>query len=302
MATAWSDLIPTAVVRDVIDAAAAESAVLALGTTVVMPAGVMNVPVVSVAPSAAFVATGARKPTTTIEWSAKALSPEEIALTLWIPDVYLNDAGFPVWESVRAEVAKAIARTLDAAVLYGTSAPASYPTGGIAALAGPASTGADALEALDAAAGVVEASGLIPNGIVAGAAVGSALRAAYREAGALPSETPVPNIYGMPVVRTPAWDVANGDALVGDWTKLVVGIREDMTFDLSDSAVLTDGAGSVVVSAFEQDVTCMRAYLRVAVAIATPVQPDGSGAVAPFAFASWSGGTTTAAATRAARK
>lgn len=118
-----------------------ESAVLGLGNTIVMPAGVMNVPVVSVAPSAVFVATGARKPATTIEWTAETLQPEEIALTLYIPDAYINDAGFPVWESVRTEVAKAIGKTLDAAVLYGTGAPASYPTGGIAALAGTAQVG-----------------------------------------------------------------------------------------------------------------------------------------------------------------
>jgi hypothetical protein len=287
MATEWSELLPTEVARDVIAAAEEESAVLELGNTLVMPAGIVSVPVVSVAPTAVFVGVGARKPVSTIEWTAERLEPAEIALTLYIPDAYLNDAGFPVWESVRGEVAKAIGRTLDAAVLYGTNAPASYPAGGIAALAGAAQTGTDALEAIDKAASEVELTGLIPNGIAAGAAIGSALRKAYREVGALPSETPQPTVYGMPVARTPAWDPTHGDALVGDWTKLLIGIREDISFDLSDSATLTDGAGNVVVSAFEQDVTAMRAYMRVAVAIAKPVQPDGSGATVPFEFADW---------------
>jgi hypothetical protein len=280
--------MPSEVARDVISAAEDESAVLELGNTLVMPAGIVSVPVVSVAPIAVFTAgPGARKPTTPIEWTAERLEPAEIALTLYIPDAYLDDAGFPVWDSVRGEVAKAIGRTLDAAVLYGTNAPASYPVGGIAALAGVASTGADALAAIDAAATVVEDTGLIPNGIAAGSAIGSALRSAYREVGALPSETPTPNVYGMPVHRTPAWDATHGDALVGDWTKLLVGIREDITFNLSDSATLTDGAGNVVVSAFESDVTAMRAFMRVAVAIAQPVQPDGTGATMPFEFADW---------------
>jgi Phage capsid family len=287
MATDWSSLIPEAVARDVIAAAEQESAVLELGNTIVMPAGVVSVPVVSVAPTAVFTGVGARKPVSTIEWTAERLEPAEIALTLYIPDAYLDDAGFPVWESVRGEVAKAIGRTLDAAVLYGTNAPASYPAGGIAALAGAATTGTDALDAIDKAATVVEDTGLIPDGIASGSAIGSALRKAYREVGALPSETPQPNVYGMPVARTPAWDSAAGDALVGDWTKLLVGIRQDISFDLSDSATLTDGAGNVVVSAFESDVTAMRAYMRVAVAIAQPVQPDGSGATIPFEFADW---------------
>jgi hypothetical protein len=288
MATAWSDLMPTEVARDVISAAEQESAVLALGNSIVMPAGVVSVPVVSVAPVAVFTAgPGARKPTSTIEWTAERLEPAEIALTLYIPDAYLDDAGFPVWDSVRGEVAKAIGLTLDAAVLYGTNAPASYPAGGIAAIAGTATTGTDALDAIDKAATVIEDTGAIPDGIAAGSAIGSALRGAYREVGALPSESPTPNVYGMPVERTPAWDPTHGDALVGDWTKLLVGIRQDISFDLSDSATLTDGAGNVVISAFESDVTAMRAYLRVAVAIAQPVQPDGSGPVVPFEFADW---------------
>jgi hypothetical protein len=289
MATEWAELIPTDVARDVISAAESESAVLALGNTIVMPSGVGSVPVVSVAPQAVFVGVGARKPASTIEWTAERLEPAEIALTLYIPDAYLDDAGFPVWDSVRAEVAKAIARTFDAAVLWGTNAPASYPSGGIAALTG-ATSGTDALDAIDKAAAVVEATGLVPDGIAAGAKIGSALRAAYREIGAPPSTVPDETIYGMGVARSPAWDDAQGDALVGDWSKLLVGIREDISFDLSDSATLTDGAGNVVVSAFESDVTAMRAYMRVAVAIAQPMQPDGSGATVPFELADWTTG------------
>ena len=305
MATEWSSLIPEGVARDVIAAAQDESAVLALGNTILMPSGVMNVPVVSVAPSAVFVGVGARKPSTLIEWTAETLQPEEIALTCYIPDAYISDSGFPVWESVRTEVAKAIGKTLDAAVLYGTSAPASYPAGGIAALAGTAQVGVpagDALDAIDKAATAVESTGLMPDGIIAGAAIGSALRRAYRDIAALPSTVPEATIYGMPVRRTPAWDTTKGDALVGDFSKLLIGIREDISFDLSDSATLTDGAGNVVISAFEADVTAMRAYMRVAVAIAQRVQPDGSGLVAPFEFAEWGATVLAAEASKRASK
>ena len=48
-------------------------------------------------------------------------------------------------------------------MLYGVGAPASYPTGGIAALAGAAQSGTDALEAIDKAAGAIEATGRKPS-------------------------------------------------------------------------------------------------------------------------------------------
>jgi hypothetical protein len=60
---------------------------------------------------------------------------------------------------------------------------------------------------------------------------------------------------------------------------------------------------AVVVSAFEQHVTAMRAYMRVAVAIARPLQPDGSGATVPFELADWTAGAAaTEASSRGSRK
>jgi HK97 family phage major capsid protein len=180
VATNYTDLIPIDVARDVIAAAESESVALALGNRIVMPSGTEKVPILSVMPTAKFVTPtyGGRKPLSQVEWTSEQLEAEEIALTCYIPDAFLDDAGYPVWESVRSAVGQAIANALDAAVLYGTSAPASYPAGGIAALAGAAQSGTDALDAIDKAAEVIETSGLLPNGIAAGSRIGSALRAA----------------------------------------------------------------------------------------------------------------------------
>jgi hypothetical protein len=52
----------------------------------------------------------------------------------------------------------------------------------------------------------------------------------------------------------------------------------------------TRGAGNKGVSALESDLPAMRAYMRVCIGIAHPVQPDGSGIVAPFELADWTAG------------
>ena len=84
-----------------------------------------------------------------------------------IPDVYIDDTS-GTWsprESAENELAKAVARVLDAAILWGVNAPAGFPVGGVAAAAGAAQTGATALEAIDKALSVIETDGLVPNGI-----------------------------------------------------------------------------------------------------------------------------------------
>ena len=136
------------------------------------------------------------------------------------------------------------------------------------------------MAAIDAGMAAVEASGLLPNGIASGVAIGSALRKEYRAVGALPSEAPTPSIYGLPVETTPVWEADEGDAIVADWTKLLVGVRDDITYDTSEEAVLQDAAGVIIANAFQENLVAMRVYMRVGVAVGTPIKVDGTGAPA----------------------
>lgn len=292
------ELIPTGQVEDVIGSIGQASVVLRLAHVVSMPQGVMSIPVVSVAPQADFVERGGRKPLATIDWSAERLVPEEIAAVTFIPDAYVNDVGFPIWESCRDELGKAIAAVLDAALLFGTGAPASYPANGVAGTGAPQITGTDALDALSQGMSAIEGDGLLPNGIASSPAIGGAMRTAWQNVAALPSDTPGQTLWGVPVAVSAAWDATKGDAIVGDWSKLVVGIREDVTFDTSQDGILLDDAGAIQVSAFQDDVTLIRVHCRIAAAIGTPVGPDGT-ATDPFQSVKWTGGTTARSSAKA---
>ena len=231
MATEWSNLIPESVARDVIDAAVGTSRPCSSSaTSFVMPSGVTHVPVVTVAPSAQFVGVGARKPVTTVEWTAERLEPEEIAAIAVVPDQFIDDAGFPVWQSVQAR-SRRDREDVDAAVIFGTNAPATYPTGGIAALAGaaePAPTRWKRSTRRQARRG----DRARPERDHAGSPIGSALGRRTRDDGAALGGAGGEHLRDARC-RTPAWDPTKGDALVGDWSKLLVGIREDISFDLS---------------------------------------------------------------------
>ena len=278
MPTNWTDggLLPEAVANSVLTAVEEQSAVLALATTRPMPAGVEYLPLQANAPKATWIETGARKPYQKVVWSAEKLTAREVALTTYVEDVLIADVSFNIEAETERALGAAIARALDAAVLFGTDAPPGFPPNGIvtAAVSGP-----NALAALDAALGVVEASGVQPTGIVSGPAIGSALRGAYLEAGALPSERPSESVFGIPARVSPIWDSSRGDAIVGAFEYLVIGVRQDITVETSRDGVLTDASGKVIVSAFEQDVTLVRAHARFACAIGRPIGPDGSGPI-----------------------
>jgi Phage capsid family len=287
--TVYENLIPRSMAREMIAAAEQESVVLELGRRLVMPSGLMSIPVVSFLPAAGFVNPryGGRKPATKIEWTAQNVQAEELACVLAIPNAFVDDAGYPIWDQVRPIVATAMAEALDAAVLFGAGAPAGFPVGGIAGLAGAAQVGADAPAAIDAAAAVLEAGGVQPDGIVASPVIGTALRQAWAAVNALPSEAPSQVLYGWPVRTTIDWDATKGDALIGDWDYLLVGLREDITFDLSEDAILQDNTGAIIANAFQEDLTAMRCYMRVGIAIGQPLSPQTEAAIVPFEFADW---------------
>lgn len=285
MPTTYENLIPRTMAREMIAALPQQSAVLQLGRRLTMPSGLTTIPVVSFLPAAGFVTPryGGRKPATKIEWTAQNVQAEELACTLALPNAYIDDAGYPVWEQVRPQVASAIAKVLDAAVLFGTGAPAAFPAGGIAGLAGAAQTGANAPAAIDAAAAILEGQNVAPNGIAASSKIGTALRAAYTAAGALPSEAPAQRLYGWNVQVLPQWDSTKGDALIGDWEYLLVGVVEDISFELSTDAILQDNTGAIIANAFQDNLTAMKCWMRVGVAIGQP------GGATPFEFADWTG-------------
>jgi HK97 family phage major capsid protein len=282
----YEDVIPIGVANTLLETVDTTSVALQLGTTIRMPDGLERLPVITALPVAGFVNPryGGRKPATKVEWSSEQLEPEEIACALAIPTAFVDDAGFPVWEQVRPLVSQAIARVLDAAVLFGTGAPASFPTGGVAAAAADV-TGTDALEAISNGMAAIEAQGLVPNGIASSPAIGSALRAEYRSIAVPPDSAPANQLYGLPVETTPEWDNSKGDALVGDWTKLIIAVRQDIRFDTSDSAILQDTAGDIIANAFQEDLLAMRCYMRVAAVLGSPLTPDGPANA--FAMADW---------------
>jgi hypothetical protein len=291
----YTNLVPESVVGEIVQALQEESAAIRLGNVIPIPTGVASVPVLSVAPQAAFVTPryGGRKPATTIDWTAERLVAEEIACVLPIPDQFIDDSSYPVWDSVRPALASALAFTLDQAVFFGVDAPASYPTGGVAAPAQPpVGTASDTAGSLDAAMAVVEESGLEPDGIASSALIKQALRAEARNQMISVQEQIAYSFYGVPTVVVTPWDSSKGDAIVGAFgTCLLIGLRQDVTFQLSSDGVLLDDTGAIIVSGFQDDQTLMRVHMRVGVAIGTPTGPDGT-ATTPFKAAKWTSGTT----------
>src|SRR5262249_1212453 len=58
------------------------------------------------------------------------------------------------------------------------------------------------------------------------------------------------NLYGSPIreATTGSWDATAADLIAGDWSKAIIGMRQDITWKMFDQGVISDADGAVVLN------------------------------------------------------
>ncbi len=296
-------MVPEQVAQNMLTNLQATSAVLGLGQRIPVQRNQVRFPILSALPTAYFVAgdTGLKQ-TSEAAWENRFLYIEEIATIVPIPEAVLDDAGFDIFASIQPLMENAIARVLDAAVLFGTNAPTTWVNEGN--LVGDAVTAGNVVaRGTNAAAagglhgdlsdlvGTLEADGYVPNGAIGNVTLRARLRQVRGTDGQtldLPADIPTPT-YALPglwpVQGTAAGSPGVAELLVGDWNQLVVGLRQDMTYKLISEGVITDAAGAIIYNLPQQDMVALRLVFRAGYAVSNPINYERADAAARFPFA-----------------
>jgi capsid protein len=271
------------------------SAALGLGTRIPLPAGVTTFPVLSALPTAYWVTgdTG-MKQTSTASWASKSIAIDELAVIVPVPENVLDDSGFDIWGAVRPLMETAISRAIDQAVFLGVNKPAAQPAdistaanaAGNSVVRGTA-TAANGGVAGDIAAlvGLLEDDGYVPTAGIARTGLRGLLRTAGAAqvqsiSAALGSDLNPNNWFGVDM-RYPMrglWPtaVSTVEAIIGDFSQLVVGVRRDFTYKLITEGVITDAATPPVIqfNLPQQDMVALRVTFRLGWQIANPINFD----------------------------
>ena len=285
-------LIPEEVSTEMIRRATDSSAALTMFRRVPVGRAQTRFPVLSALPTAYFVTgdTGLKQ-TTEVNWANKFLNIEEIATIMPVPDNVIADIDANVWDEAMPLLTEAVGRTLDAAVFFGTNAPASYPTNilSAAAAAGNSITESAAATAggfygdVDSALGLIEADGFEATGFVASTSAKGKLRSARNSQGdrldANRVDGGLTSLDGLPISypMRGLWPTGAGTGVrlfAGDWSQFVLGVRQDISFKVSNDAVVQDNTGAIVYNSFQQDLTFLRLTFRVGWQVANVVNND----------------------------
>jgi HK97 family phage major capsid protein len=292
--TEAGDLIPEKDRREILKGVPAASAVLQLGRRVSMSTRTEKQPVLSALPHAYWVNgdTGLKQ-TTKAEWANKTLTAEELAVIVPVPENLIADSDFDLFGEIRPLVVEAIGAKVDDAVLFGEDAPGSFEDAvvpaaisrGNAVLRGSVTddngyndVGTD-IGAEDGVMNKVEEDGFNVTGFAARTRLKATLRGLRDSNGqpiyqpSLTADTPA-SLYGEPIYYNAdangVWDDGI-DLVAGDWAKLVVAIRQDITYKLFTEGVISDDDGKVLLNLMQQDSVALRVVFRMAFTVANPI-------------------------------
>jgi HK97 family phage major capsid protein len=294
-------LIPEVVSDDLLAGLNNASAALTMFRQIRMSTNQTRMPILSALPTAYFVTgdTGLKQ-TTEAAWANKFLNVEELAAIVPIPEAVFDDAAFDVWANIRPLLENAIARALDAAVFFGTNKPASWP-GAVAADAATAgntvnrgtATAANGGLAgdLSAAFAKVELDGFDVNGLIANTTYRGLLRDVRDTQGRQLLDTNG-NVYGVaaqypmrglwPAVATTGQ--RNVEAILGDFTQGLLGIRQDITYKVLDQATIQDNTGTIIYNLAQQDMVALRVVFRCAFQVANTINYDNASGSTRYPF------------------
>jgi HK97 family phage major capsid protein len=272
-------LVPTPVAAQVIQEAAASSFVMTNARRVTMSSKTDRLPVLSTLPQAYWVSgDDGLKQTTTQDWENVTLTAEEAAVIIPVPEAYISDSQVPIWDEVRPRLAEAVAKLVDDACLFGTGAPASFTSNvyGHAIAAGNAVVkGAGTTKMWQNVARLgelVHKDGFSLNGFAGQPGFQwELIQEADGESRPI-YDTAQAALYGQPYfeVRSGGFDTSDAKLIGGDWSKAIVGMRQDISFKIFDQGVISDGSGNVVLNLMQQDSVAIRCVIRLGFAIANP--------------------------------
>lgn len=291
-------IVPEPLSADIIQELPTASTVMRLARKQPMSTRTQRMTVLDTLPVAYFVSgDSGLKQTTNMEWANVSLVVEEIAAIVPIPDAYLDDAHIPIWSEVRPRMVEAIAKKIDAACLFGVDKPSTWSSALVPAAIAAGNTVVASDDLPLAVAELAEKVSLDGYTEINGWAVQPGFKwRLLRVRSAGPESLPIyepdlqngrgGNLYGYPMeeVRNGAWDIAQAALLLGDWSKAIIGTRQDITFKMFDQGVITDETGSVVWNAMQQDGQAMRVVMRLAWAHVNPLTQLNSDDATRFPF------------------
>ncbi len=281
--------VPTPTAVEIIKDVTRGSSILRLSKVQLMQSESLKIPVMVSGPGAYWVGETERIQTSTAQWIFPELVAKKIGVIVPVTKEKLSDTTIDVFATVQPYIAEAFYKAIDAACLFGTNSPFAKNIYDVAKTAGAVVTeGTNDKLDLDISdvMALVENAGHDANGFAAGYDLKNSLRKLRDGNGnqlyvaGVDEET----LYSQPIEfsRNGAWDKTKARAIAADWKYSVVGIRDQIQYEVLKEATLQSVTmgDDKPLSLAENDMVAIKATMRIGF---LPVKEDAFAVLAPKA-------------------
>ncbi len=254
------------------------------------------------------------KQTSSIAWDNVYLTAAELAVIVPIPEAVLDDAEFDIMGEVTPRVVEAIGQRVDSAIVFGVNRPAEWQND-IITLARQAGNNVSLgdnpdyyakLLCEDGVFAKVEDDGYAVTGVLSATNMKAKLRGLRDDSGQPLFNKNMQGATQYALDGAPMYFPDNGSfdnkiaqLVVGDFSKAVYAIRQDVTVKILTEGVIQDpNTKEIVYNLAQQDMVALRVVFRMGWALpnpATRIDEDRVGC--PFAYLEPAAPITTQTAT-----
>ena len=279
--------VPTPTAAEIISDVTRGSSVLRLSKVQLMESETLKIPVMVSGPGAYWVGETERIQTSTAEWIFPELAAKKIGVIVPVTKEKLSDTTINVFATVQPYIAEAFYKAIDAACLFGTNSPFAKNIYDVAKAAGAVvAEGTNEKLDLDISdvMALVETAGHDANGFAAGYDLKNSLRKLRDGNG---NQLYVPGVdeetlYSQPIEfsRNGAWDKTKARAIAADWKYSIVGIRDQIQYEVLKEATLQSVTmgDNKPLSLAENDMVAIKATMRIGF---LPVKEDAFAVLTP---------------------
>ncbi|MNW27564.1 Phage capsid family protein [compost metagenome] len=279
--------VPKQQATDIIADVVRGSSVLRLSKVESMDSETKKIPVMTDGPGAYWVGETERIKTSVAQWIFPEIVAKKLAVIIPTTREKLQDSTLDVFESLKPYVAEAFYKAIDGAALFGTNSPFAKNVLGVATTAGnilALGTNTRLDEDVSDVMALVEEAGMDVNGFAAGYGLKNSLRKLRNANGDALFVVDADNskLYEQPIEfsRNGAWDKTKAELIAGDWNYSLVGIRQEIEYEILREATLhtITMADGEPLSLAENDMIALKATMRIGY---LPVKEDAFAVLTP---------------------
>ena len=256
--------VPVEIAREIMKNIIDQASILKVSKKIPMSSDTMVIPKLVNTGTAGWVAEGEEISTTLPTFAYPELKAKKLAIIVPVTREKINDSVENVINEVKQAIADMFATAIDTACIFGVNSPFStnlFSSIGLNKITATSTLNIDISDCM----GLVEDNKYNCNYLLMGTTQKKVLRALAND-NAFKNSLDLDSAYNTPIEYVRNWDDSKALAITGDFTRSIVGTRENMEYEILKEATIKTGSQSINLA--QQDMIGIKCTMRMAYLVA----------------------------------